>query len=204
MNGGSDDVFGLGPDPFAGFRAWLADAVAAHIPEPHAMTLATADRTGGRPSARMVVLRGFDERGFVFYTNYESRKAEELERNPWAALVFYWGELHRQVRVEGRVEKVSAGESDAYFAGRPLDSRLAAIASPQSRVIRDRTELETRWQELQGRFEGQPVARPEFWGGYRVIPDVFEFWRGHPSRLHDRLRYRLLAGGEWHAERLAP
>src|SRR5439155_8229657 len=139
-----------------------------------------------------------------FYTNYESRKAQELAENPWASLVFYWGVLHRQVRVEGRVEKVSAQESDAYFDSRPADSRLAASVSPQSQVIDSREQLQVRLRELEREFAGRPIPRPPFWGGYRVIPEVFEFWRGQPNRLHDRLRYRLQPDGTWLIERLAP
>jgi pyridoxamine 5'-phosphate oxidase len=190
-------------NPFVQFRAWLAEATAAKIVEAGAMTLATATRAG-KPSARMVVLRGFDERGFVYYTNYESRKAQELADNPWASLVFYWAELHRQVRVEGRVEKVSAQESDAYFDSRPADSRLAASVSPQSRVIESREQLEVRLRELEREYAGRAIPRPAFWGGYRVIPEVFEFWHGQPSRLHDRLRYTLRTDGTWLIERLAP
>jgi len=190
-------------NPFVQFRAWLAEATAANIVEAGAMTLATATRAG-KPSARMVVLRGLDERGFVYYTNYESRKAHELDENPWASLVFYWVELHRQVRVEGRVEKVSAQESDAYFDSRPADSRLAAAVSAQSRIIESREQLEARLRELQQEFPGRAIPRPPFWGGYRVIPEVFEFWRGQPNRLHDRLRYRLQHDGTWLIERLAP
>lgn len=190
-------------NPFVQFRAWLADATAAKIAEAGAMTLATATRSG-KPSARMVVLRGLDERGFVFYTNYQSRKALELAENPWASLVFYWSELHRQVRVEGRVEKVSAQESDAYFDSRPADSRLAASVSAQSQVIQSREQLEAQLQQLEREFASRPIPRPPFWGGYRVIPETFEFWHGQPSRLHDRLRYRLQPGGRWLIERLAP
>jgi pyridoxamine 5'-phosphate oxidase len=197
------DRTNVAADPFVQFQGWLDDATSAGLPEPGAMTLATASRDG-RPSARMVVLRGFDERGFVFYTNYQSHKAQELEQNPWASLVFYWSELQCQVRAEGRVEKVSAAESDAYFASRPLDSRLAARVSPQSRVIPSRVVLEDELRRLEREFAGRPVPRPDFWGGYRMIPETFEFWHARPSRLHDRLRYRLQPDGKWLLERLAP
>jgi pyridoxamine 5'-phosphate oxidase len=166
------------------------------------MTLATAT-PDGRPSARVVLLKGFDERGFVFYTNYEGRKSRELEANPRAALLFYWGELERQVRVEGRVSRVPDRESDAYFAGRPRGSQLGAWASEQSRPVRDRGALERRLRELEGEYEGREVPRPAFWGGYRVVPETMEFWQGRENRLHDRLRYRRAEGG-WKIERLQP
>lgn len=190
-------------DPFIQFRAWFDQAVAAGLEEPNAMTLATATREG-RPSARMVLLKEFDTRGFVFYTNHESRKAGELAQNPHAALVFFWVGLERQVRIEGRIEQVAPHESDAYFESRPLGSQLGAWASHQSQVIPDRETLERRAEALSARYAGQRVPRPPFWGGYRVIPDTVEFWQGRPSRLHDRLRYRRLEGDRWLIERLAP
>jgi pyridoxamine 5'-phosphate oxidase len=190
------------PDPLAQFRAWFAQAQAAPIPQPEAMTLATTT-PDGQPSARVVLLRGLDERGFVFFTNYESRKAEELAANPRAALVFFWSELHRQVRVEGRVEPVSAAESDAYFRTRARGSRLGAWASPQSAVIPDRAFLEERAREFAARYPDEEVPRPPYWGGLRVVPEVIEFWQGQPDRLHDRLRYRREGSG-WVCERLAP
>ena len=193
----------LAPDPFAQFQAWFDTALAAGLPEPNAMTLATAT-PDGRPSARMVLIKGVDPRGFVFYTNYESRKGRELEANPWAALVFYWPELERQIRIEGRVERVAAEESDAYFASRPLGSRLGAWASPQSQVIPGRDVLEARLRDLEARFASGDVPRPPHWGGYRVVPEAVEFWQGRPSRLHDRLRYTRQADGRWAIERLAP
>jgi pyridoxamine 5'-phosphate oxidase len=184
------------------FGRWFADAKAADLIEPNAMTLATAD-AGGRPSARMVLLKGFDQRGFVFYSNYGSRKAGELAGNPAAALVFWWPPLERQVRVEGGVERVTREESDAYFRTRPLGSRLGAWASEQSRVIVGRADLERRLEELEARFGDGAVPLPPFWGGYRVQPEVIEFWQHRPNRLHDRLRYRRVPGG-WTIERLSP
>ncbi len=166
------------------------------------MTLASASRDG-RPSARMVLLKGIDA-GFVFYTNYEGRKARDLAENPWAALVFYWAELERQVRIEGRVEQVSQEESDAYFASRATESRLGAWASRQSQVIAGREVLERRLRELTAEYADREIPRPPFWGGYRIIPNSIEFWQGRPGRLHDRLRYRRLADGAWLIERLSP
>jgi pyridoxamine 5'-phosphate oxidase len=190
-------------DPFEQFRSWLDQAVAAQLPQPYGMTLATAT-PAGKPSARMVLLRGFDARGFQFFTNYESRKANELAANPQAALVFYWAELDRQVRVEGQVEKLTQAESDAYFQTRPRGSRLGAWASPQSRVIAQREELDHRMDELVEKYADDTIPRPPFWGGYRLIPDVIEFWQGRPNRLHDRLRYRRNREQTWILERLAP
>jgi pyridoxamine 5'-phosphate oxidase len=189
-------------DPVVQFGRWFEQAEQAGLLEPHAMTLATAT-PDGRPSARMVLLRGFDERGFCFYTNYQSRKGDELAANPRAALVFWWDKLERQVRVEGRVERTSRAESEAYFASRPPGSQLSAAASPQSRVIEDRTTLERRVAELATAMPDGQLQVPEFWGGYRLVPDVVEFWQGRPNRLHDRLRYRR-AGDTWKLERLAP
>ena len=191
------------PDPIGQFRRWFDEAFAAGLHEPNAMTLATAT-TDGRPSARVVLLKGLDERGFVFYTSYEGRKSRELETNPYAALVFYWGELERQVRIEGRVSYVSEEESDAYFAGRPRGSQLGAWVSEQSRPIEDRDALEERLRELEAEYEGRKVPRPPFWGGYRVEPEVIEFWQGRENRLHDRLIYRRSESGGWRRERLQP
>ena len=167
------------------------------------MTLATAG-ADCRPSARLVLLKGFDASGFVFYTNYESRKARELAANPWAALVFFWPQLARQVRIEGRVEPVAPHESDAYFHSRPRGSQLGAWASHQSQVISSRAVLDQRMQELTAAYQARPVPRPPYWGGYRLAPTLVEFWQGRPNRLHDRLRYRRLEDGGWLIERLAP
>jgi len=189
-------------DPVVQFGRWFQQAEEAGLLEPTAMTLATAT-PDGRPSARMVLLRGFDQRGFVFYSNYDSRKGAELAANPLAALVFWWGELERQVRVEGRVERTSRPESEAYFRSRPPGSQLSAAASPQSQVIEGRAALERRVAQLLARHPDGQVPLPPFWGGYRVVPEVVEFWQGRPNRLHDRLRYRR-AGDGWRIERLAP
>ncbi|MFL6197516.1 MAG: pyridoxamine 5'-phosphate oxidase [Thermoanaerobaculia bacterium] len=192
----------LAADPIEQFRLWLDQAMTAYPEEFTSMTLATAGRDG-RPSARIVLLKGVDERGFVFYTNYESRKARELEENPRAALVFYWSALDRQVRVEGTIERTSREESEAYFRSRPPGSRLGAWASPQSRPIAGREELEEKVRRAAERF-ADDVPLPDHWGGFRVRPDVLEFWQGRPSRLHDRLCYIRLADGGWRVERLAP
>jgi pyridoxamine 5'-phosphate oxidase len=191
-----------GDDPFALFHAWFDAAVSAGLPDPNAFTLATAT-PDGRPSARVVLLKHLDDRGFTFFTNYQSRKAGELAANPHAAMVFLWDELERQVRVEGTAEVVTAEESDAYFRVRPVGSRLGAWASPQSRVIPSREHLERLMAEAGEAFAGGDPPRPPHWGGYRVVPAVVEFWQGRPSRLHDRVRFRRAAGG-WERERLAP
>ena len=192
------------PDPLRQFRRWLDEAVAAELPEPTAMTLATV-ASDGAPAARIVLLKGVDSSGFLFFTNYSSRKGAELAARPAAALLFYWIELERQVRVEGSVVKLTAQESDAYFATRPHLARLGAWASPQSRVISDRGWLDAALAAARERFaaEGEQVPRPPHWGGYRVTPAVIEFWQGRASRLHDRLRYRR-DGELWRLERLAP
>ncbi len=189
-------------DPMKQFGVWMVEAIHAQLPEPTAMSLATVSAKG-RPSGRIVLLKGVDPRGFVFYTNYASRKGKDLAANPLAALTFLWKELERQVRIEGTVEKVSAKESEEYYAVRPLGSRIGAWASPQSEAIESRAWLERRWDEL-GRTHGEHPPRPPHWGGYRIRPKVIEFWQGRDNRLHDRLRYRLQADGTWVIERLGP
>lgn len=191
------------PNPLALFGTWLAEAIRAQVYEPNAMTLATVSAEG-RPAARMVLLKGFDAAGFVFYTNYTSRKGQELTQTPWAALVFWWGELERQVRIEGPVTPVPAAESDAYFASRPWGSRLGALASPQSQIIDSRRQLEQRLAELEAEYAQRDPPRPAHWGGYRLAPLSIEFWKGRPNRLHDRLRYQRQDDGSWRIDRLAP
>jgi len=188
-------------EPLKQFGVWMVEAIHAQVPEPTAMTLATVGENG-RPSARIVLLKGVDPRGFVFYTNYESRKGRDLAAHPYAALTFMWKELERQVRIEGTVEKVSPDESDAYFATRPLGSRIGAWASPQSARIENRGWLEKRWAELTAQH-GENPPRPPHWGGYRVLPERLEFWQGRLSRLHDRVVYRR-EGDAWRIERIAP
>jgi pyridoxamine 5'-phosphate oxidase len=196
---GNGDVLA---DPIEQFRAWFEEARAAQLREPNAMTLATA-APDGAPSARIVLLKGIDARGFAFYTDYRSRKAAELEANPRAALVFHWMELERQVRVTGRVGRVTAAESEAYFATRPVGSRIGAWASHQSQVIASRAELERRESEVAARFAEGDVPLPPHWGGYRVVPESVELWQGRPSRLHDRLQY-VRDGDGWRIARLSP
>jgi len=193
----------LAADPVEQFRAWFAQALAVDAKDANAMTLATADREG-RPSARIVLLKGVDARGFVFFTNYESEKGRELAENPRAALVFYWPLLDRQVRVEGEVTRTSREESAAYFASRPLGARLGAWASRQSQPLRGREDLERALAEVAARYEGGEVPLPDSWGGYRLAPSVMEFWQGRPSRLHDRLRYERSPEGSWRVARLFP
>lgn len=192
------------PDPFEQFQAWFADAIAAGVHEPNAMTLATAT-ADGRPSARTVLLKGADARGFAFYTNLDSYKARELTANPHAALVFWWFPLERQVRIEGHVERVSDNEADAYYASRPRGSRLGAWASPQSQPLASRAALDAHLAAIEERFaDAEAIPRPPFWGGFRVVPERFEFWQGRPSRLHDRLAYTPDNSGGWTITRLAP
>ena len=191
------------PNPIRQFAFWFKQAVDAQLLEPNAMTLATVDASS-QPSARIVLLKNFDERGFVFFTNYDSLKGQQLAENPQAALVFWWGELERQVRIEGRVEKVSDSESDNYFYSRPQGSQLGAWASPQSQVIDSREVLDRKLGQLQEQYQEQKISRPSHWGGFRVIPRVIEFWQGRPNRLHDRICYRLIAEKTWSLKRLAP
>jgi len=190
------------PNPVEQFRAWFEAAVEAGVPEPNAMHVSTVS-ADGRPDGRIVLIKDVSEGGFVFYTNYESRKGRELTERPVAALTFFYPELERQIRIEGQVEKVSAEESDAYFNSRPRASQIGAWVSNQSRVVDSREVLENRQRELEIQFDGQTVPRPPHWGGFRVVPDMLEFWQGRPSRLHDRIRYRK-EGEQWIIERLSP
>jgi pyridoxamine 5'-phosphate oxidase len=190
------------PNPFEQFNNWFQEALNAELPEPTAMHLATVS-PAGKPSGRIVLLKGVDT-GFVFYTNYDSRKGKDLINNPYAAITFFWAELERQVRIEGRIEKVKSELSDEYFRSRPLESQYGALASPQSQVVENRDVLERIYQEVLQKFDGQQPPRPDNWGGFRVLPEVFEFWQGRKSRLHDRLRYKIAADDHWKIERLAP
>jgi pyridoxamine 5'-phosphate oxidase len=190
------------PDPIVEFRRWFQGAVDAQLPTVNAVTLATVDERG-RPAARIVLLKDVDERGFVFFTNYESRKAQDLVAHPFAALVAFWEPLHRQVRIEGAIEKVEPEASDAYFASRPRGSQIGAIASPQSQPIASREVLQDRVAETERSVGAAEPARPAHWGGYRLVPDMIELWQGQPSRLHDRVRYRR-EHGRWVRDRLAP
>ena len=190
------------PDPFRQFAAWFAEAAATGIRAPEAMALATAAQDG-RPSVRMVLLKGFDQRGFAFYSGYQSRKGRELAENPRAALLFHWDVLGRQVRIEGEVERLPAEEADAYFASRPRGSRLSALASRQSEVVAGREVLDERFAELTAELADRDPERPDWWGGYRLVPDSFELWQHRDDRLHDRIRYRAEGAG-WTIQRLSP
>ncbi len=196
------DIHETTDNPVEQFRNWFDEARKALIPEPSAMTVSTASPEG-RPSARVLLLKDITEQGFVFFTNYNSRKGKEIENNPFASLTFFWPELERQVRIEGKLEKVAPEVSDNYFNSRPRGSRIGAWASPQSEEIPDRDTLEIREKELKEKFEGQEIPRPEHWGGYELIPDRLEFWQGRESRLHDRIVYRKTGSG-WSRKRIAP
>jgi pyridoxamine 5'-phosphate oxidase len=193
----------LHPDPIKQFQRWFDEAIVAKIPQAEAMALATATKEGA-PSVRMTLLKHFDQKGFVFYTNYKSQKAKELDENHRASLVFYWEPLHRQVRIEGTVTKVSPRESDAYFKTRPREAQISAHASEQSAIVASRAELDRRFTELTKQFEGKPVPRPPHWGGYRLRPTRIEFWQARFARLNDRILYELQADGRWVMKRLAP
>lgn len=196
------DENSVASNPFVQFAAWMTEALEAELPEPSAMTLATVD-PDGRPSARIVLLKGFDDDGFTFFTNYESRKGRELSANPNCAIHFFWSGLERQVHIEGQAERLSREDSEAYFRTRPEESRIGAWASKQSTTLSSREELEARFQELLAEFKGKDIPLPPTWGGFRVVPVRFEFWQGRPSRLHDRIRYTLTADN-WAIERLSP
>lgn len=194
---------GVDPDPLKQFEIWMDEALKANVPDPHAMVLSTVSRSG-KPSARVVLLRDISSGGLVFYTNYDSRKGEEIRENAKAAVVFFWHELDRQVRAEGEITRTDNAESDRYFASRPRPSQLAAWASQQSRVLSGRQELERRFGELETEFEGHVIPRPENWGGYRIRLHAVEFWQGRPNRLHDRILYTLNDSNNWVISRLAP
>lgn len=192
----------IAPNPIDQFSKWFGEALAAEVPEANAMSMSTTT-ANGRPSSRILLIKEFDQRGFTFFTNYGSRKGKELDQNPYAALLFYWIELERQVRIEGRVERISDTENDTYYYSRPLKSQLGAIASSQSSPVDSREILEARVEEVEKQYGDHPV-RPPLWGGYRLVPDYLEFWQGRPSRLHDRIAYTLQANGGWQHQRLQP
>ena len=194
---------GVSPDPIEQFRLWYEEALRADLIHPNAFTLATST-IDGKPSARVLLLKGFDQAGFIFYSNSESKKGDDLANNPFAALCFWWGRLERQVRIEGKIHIVSDDEADEYFSSRPRGSQIGAWASHQSTVIPNREILEERFNEFEHRYSDKSVPRPPYWNGYRLVPDTLEFWQGRDNRLHDRLRYKLLSDGEWVIERLAP
>ncbi len=196
------DARTVSPDPIEQFREWYASAVEAKENRPDAMTLATSTKDG-KPSARVVLYKGVDAGGFIFYTNYSSRKGEQITANPFGALVFFWGGLNRQVRIEGSLQPISAEDSDTYFSSRPRDSQIGAVTSPQSKVVEDRESLDRSFEENERRFSGKPVPRPSHWGGYRLHPSRIEFWQGREARLHDRIEY-LRKNNEWVIRRLAP
>jgi len=190
-------------DPIKQFELWFNEAIEAKVPESNAMTLSTAT-TDGRPSARIVLLKGIQENGFVFYTNYLSRKGKEITKNPLGSLTFFWPAMERQIRVEGTIEKASKELSDRYFQSRPKDSQIGALASPQSQEIADRETLEKKWSELEAEYAGKTIPKPSFWGGYILKPRLIEFWQGRPSRLHDRILYKKIDNKNWKKVRLAP
>ena len=192
----------LDRNPFFQFRKWFEEALSAELPEPHAMTISTVSLEG-RPSSRIVLLRNFDENGFTFFTNYQSKKSFDISQNTFVALNFFWQAIERQVRIEGKIERVSAKESDEYFASRPRESQIGAWASSQSKAISSRHELEKQVDYFTKKYENKPVPRPEHWGGYLIVPDYFEFWQGRPSRLHDRISYQFTSG-KWELNRLNP
>lgn len=202
MQGGLSEAE-AGDDPFALFQIWFEIAVTANLPEPNAMALATST-LAGRPSVRFVLLKGTDERGFTFFSNYDSRKGNELAENPYASVAFLWDELERQVRIEGRIERVSEADSDEYFQVRPIGSRLGAWASVQSAIIPDRAWLEAKQAELMAKYPDGDVPRPPHWGGYRLLPDTFEFWQGRRGRLHDRIQFTTSGTNSWEKVRLSP
>lgn len=193
----------VSPDPIKQFGLWYDEALNADLIHPNAFTLATST-VEGKASVRVLLLKGFDENGFVFYTNSQSKKGDELENNPFAALCFWWGKLERQVRIEGAIEKVSDCEADEYFSSRPRGSQIGAWASEQSTVIANREVLDTRYEEFDSKYENQSIPRPPYWNGYRLLPNLIEFWQGRDNRLHDRLRYTLQKEGNWIIDRLAP
>lgn len=201
---GEIDIKSLSDNPFHQFKIWFEEAQKANNLEPNAMMLATATKKG-KPSSRTVLLKGIDERGFIFYTNYESRKARELDENPYASATFYWPQLERQVILEGQIEKISTIESDKYFQARPRNSQISSWVSKQDQIIGSRDELEQEFKKIEKKFEGKPIPRPPFWGGYRILPKAMEFWQGRENRLHDRFRYIWEeANNAWSIVRLAP